>query len=490
MLGSSILDAAIGLIFLYVIFSLACTTFNELLASLLKWRSKSLWEGVQNLLERDPNWDAGRAVRAAEEAAQARALEAKKADAALAAAKAARQAAADRVAAAEKKHASLEAIHTLAETAVTTTLTGGGNVPPTPASDVVAVVDQRAKAADAQARAAEELAAARTDLQAADAALARATEAADAAKDAADVAATMVSQTRACAPAWDAACKAARDARREVESLKNRPGAANERKAKEDAANDLEDKCRKLAPLPPDVLQAQADEEKARVAEAAARVASPTEALLDAAKKARSKADASWLKAGASGPVGAAHREAAADQLAAEAAQREADAHVGDEGRRATAVSAEARAEQSKTAADEARGKGDDPSARRLYDHPLIQALYQNSAGGKKKPSYIPSQTFATALLDLVSPAARLAGRPETFAEIRAAIAKIPENPVNSNVRAFRPRGSRRGRRRAPGATCRRSGRTSRAGSTTRWSASRGGTSVGRKVASSPSRSR
>jgi hypothetical protein len=51
MLGSSVLDIALGLTFVYVMMSLMCTTANELLASLMAWRASNLAEGIRNLLK-------------------------------------------------------------------------------------------------------------------------------------------------------------------------------------------------------------------------------------------------------------------------------------------------------------------------------------------------------------------------------------------------------------------------------------------------------
>src|ERR1700730_114472 len=53
MFGSSVLDVAIGLIFIYLLLSLACTALNEVLASFLNKRGAYLFEGVKNLLN-DP----------------------------------------------------------------------------------------------------------------------------------------------------------------------------------------------------------------------------------------------------------------------------------------------------------------------------------------------------------------------------------------------------------------------------------------------------
>jgi hypothetical protein len=50
-LGSSVLDIGIGLIFVYLMVSLVCTAANEALASLLSWRGNNLREGIRNLLD-------------------------------------------------------------------------------------------------------------------------------------------------------------------------------------------------------------------------------------------------------------------------------------------------------------------------------------------------------------------------------------------------------------------------------------------------------
>jgi hypothetical protein len=48
--GSAILEVAIGLLFVYFILSLICSSVNEIFASLFKWRAQSLEAGLQNLL--------------------------------------------------------------------------------------------------------------------------------------------------------------------------------------------------------------------------------------------------------------------------------------------------------------------------------------------------------------------------------------------------------------------------------------------------------
>jgi hypothetical protein len=57
----------------------------------------------------------------------------------------------------------------------------------------------------------------------------------------------------------------------------------------------------------------------------------------------------------------------------------------------------------------------------KLYQHPLIQSLSPPNS----KPSYIPSRTFALALLDLVAPANTDGNR--TLADLKAGMANLPE---------------------------------------------------------------
>jgi len=53
MFGSTILEVAIGIVFIYLFLSLICSTINEAIASLINKRGKNLFEGVKNLLN-DP----------------------------------------------------------------------------------------------------------------------------------------------------------------------------------------------------------------------------------------------------------------------------------------------------------------------------------------------------------------------------------------------------------------------------------------------------
>src|SRR5262245_54075379 len=55
MLGSGMLEVAIGLIFMYLLLSLVCTAVNEFIASAINKRGTNLFEGVKNLLN-DPRF--------------------------------------------------------------------------------------------------------------------------------------------------------------------------------------------------------------------------------------------------------------------------------------------------------------------------------------------------------------------------------------------------------------------------------------------------
>lgn len=50
MFGSAILDVAIGMVFIYLLLSLIVTSLSELVAAVLKWRSKNLEKGIRHLL--------------------------------------------------------------------------------------------------------------------------------------------------------------------------------------------------------------------------------------------------------------------------------------------------------------------------------------------------------------------------------------------------------------------------------------------------------
>jgi hypothetical protein len=63
-----------------------------------------------------------------------------------------------------------------------------------------------------------------------------------------------------------------------------------------------------------------------------------------------------------------------------------------------------------------------DGLAKDVYDHPLIKSLSKREIG----PSYIPSRTFALALLDVISPA-ELSG-PRSVTDLKTAIGKLPND--------------------------------------------------------------
>jgi hypothetical protein len=54
MFGSSVLDVAIGLVFVYLFVSLITTAANEMIANFLNSRGKSLWDGISAMLETAP----------------------------------------------------------------------------------------------------------------------------------------------------------------------------------------------------------------------------------------------------------------------------------------------------------------------------------------------------------------------------------------------------------------------------------------------------
>ena len=65
----------------------------------------------------------------------------------------------------------------------------------------------------------------------------------------------------------------------------------------------------------------------------------------------------------------------------------------------------------------------------KFYEHPLIRGLCKN----EKKPSYIPSRTFALTVIDMIVPAKPEASR--QISDVRAAIEKIdPESPIRKTL--------------------------------------------------------
>jgi hypothetical protein len=51
MFGSSVLEVAIGVVFVYLLLSLVVTAATELISGFFKWRSNNLWQGLHNLLD-------------------------------------------------------------------------------------------------------------------------------------------------------------------------------------------------------------------------------------------------------------------------------------------------------------------------------------------------------------------------------------------------------------------------------------------------------
>ena len=74
-------------------------------------------------------------------------------------------------------------------------------------------------------------------------------------------------------------------------------------------------------------------------------------------------------------------------------------------------------------------GEGDELCSR-LYAHPLIVGLTH----GDGRPSYIPSHTFATALLDLLCPKAEQPAAAGPAVALRARVAELAEGPTKSSL--------------------------------------------------------
>src|SRR5260370_4995440 len=60
-----------------------------------------------------------------------------------------------------------------------------------------------------------------------------------------------------------------------------------------------------------------------------------------------------------------------------------------------------------------------------IYAHPVIKSLYQP---GKELPSYIPSQKFALALMDIVTGPGKPASDPEAPRQAVAAMSKVKDS--------------------------------------------------------------
>jgi len=74
---------------------------------------------------------------------------------------------------------------------------------------------------------------------------------------------------------------------------------------------------------------------------------------------------------------------------------------------------------------------GDAQRAAKLYKLPLIKSLAQG--WNAKKPNYIPSRTFALALLDTLVPADTKVGA-KSFRDVRATVATLPEGSMKKTL--------------------------------------------------------
>ena len=80
---------------------------------------------------------------------------------------------------------------------------------------------------------------------------------------------------------------------------------------------------------------------------------------------------------------------------------------------------------------------GDKGLADKLYEHDLISGLFSDKQG---KPSYIPSRTFALALLNTVfpdgtPPASDKAGEPNQLASFRETVSKLPASDAAAPIK-------------------------------------------------------
>ncbi len=64
MLGSSILEVAIGMIFVYLLVSLMLTTLTEIISTYLKMRANNLWDGICNMVDSSPDAEGGEQAEA------------------------------------------------------------------------------------------------------------------------------------------------------------------------------------------------------------------------------------------------------------------------------------------------------------------------------------------------------------------------------------------------------------------------------------------
>lgn len=75
--------------------------------------------------------------------------------------------------------------------------------------------------------------------------------------------------------------------------------------------------------------------------------------------------------------------------------------------------------------------------AKKVYDHPMIDSLAPKNRGraliGRGgKPSYVPSRSFALALVDAIS--TNEEAGPKTAGELRARVAQLPKGPLRQSL--------------------------------------------------------
>ncbi len=76
----------------------------------------------------------------------------------------------------------------------------------------------------------------------------------------------------------------------------------------------------------------------------------------------------------------------------------------------------------------------DDPERlAKLYGHPLIKGFTQDG----KPPSYIPARAFTTALVDILMPADPAAALPKQIADLRRAVAGLPDGQLRKALAAL-----------------------------------------------------
>lgn len=70
----------------------------------------------------------------------------------------------------------------------------------------------------------------------------------------------------------------------------------------------------------------------------------------------------------------------------------------------------------------------------KFHAHPLITGMKPEGTAGGRLPSYIPSRTFATALMDIVTPEGK---GPITFADLEDGVKALPDGDVKKSLLAL-----------------------------------------------------